>query len=107
MLVPSSVRASVLAATLVLAGCATTATAPSNLVGARSAYDQVSMGGSSYLAPDEVRAAREELEAAEALFQREGDTAASRAKADSARQMADRAASAIHSREGAGAQRPQ
>jgi hypothetical protein len=57
------------------------------------------MGGAANLAPDEVRAAREELEAAEAAFQREGDTAATREKADSARKLAELAAAAIRSRQ--------
>lgn len=82
-----------------VSACATTASAPPNLADARSAYDQVSVGGAANLAPDEVRAAREALEAAEAAFRREGDTASTRGKADSARQLAERAAAAIRARQ--------
>lgn len=54
-------------------GCATSM-APQDLVTARSAYDQASRGPAARLDPADMHAAKEQLDVAEASFQKDGDT---------------------------------
>ncbi len=53
--------------------CATSM-APQDLVTARSAYDQASRGPAATLDPADMHAAKEQLDVAEASFQKDGDT---------------------------------
>lgn len=83
-----------------LAACATTAPPPpADLVTARVAYDHVSTGGTANLAPAEIRAAREQLEAAESAYDREGDSETTRAQAYIARRKAEYADEVIRTRQ--------
>lgn len=61
-------------------GCAT-ATAPADLVTARTAYDQASKGPAPALDPADMHTAKEQLDLAEASFQKEGDTQRTRDQA--------------------------
>jgi outer membrane protein OmpA-like peptidoglycan-associated protein len=54
-------------------GCASTSP-PQDLVTARSAYDQANRGPAPALDPADMHTAKEQLDAAEASFQKEGDT---------------------------------
>jgi outer membrane protein OmpA-like peptidoglycan-associated protein len=71
-----------------LAAC-TTATAPQELLTARTAYDGAAHGPAAQAAPADLHTARESLEAAERSFEADGDTEATRDLAYTATRKAE------------------
>lgn len=79
-------------------GCATAAP-PQDLVSARSAYDRASKGPAMQLDPADMHAAKEQLDTAEAMFAKDGDTPETRDQAYVAIRKAERAEAVARARQ--------
>jgi outer membrane protein OmpA-like peptidoglycan-associated protein len=82
------VRLSVLATTALMVGCAT-APPPQTLLAARANYERARTGPAAELDPTDLHTAKESLDAAEAYFDKEGDTEESRSMAYAAARRAE------------------